>query len=51
MQGAQNTEVMRELVRHQIIEDLIGYVKDLDLYDKSNGKSLKFFNEEGCERT
>lgn len=49
MQGAESTEVTRELIWHQIIEDLIGYGDDLNLYGESNGKWLKFFSEEGWE--
>lgn len=32
------------------MEDLIVYIKDLGLYNKSPRKQVKCFHEEGCER-
>lgn len=51
MQGSETIEMMRNVIRHQILENLIDYVKDLGLDDKSNWKPWKCFNKEGCERT
>lgn len=51
MQGFENIEMRRDVIRYQVLENLIGYVKDLGLYDKSYGKPFKCFNKEGCERT